>query len=70
MAEIARIIWDFAIPSQFSTDKSHSTPVPVSVTFIIGTLADTITSKAVTCPLPATQKQSCYNFYNNFKAVD
>jgi len=62
MSEIARIIWDLLMPSLLSTDKSHSIPVPLSVTFIIGTLALNINCKPVTCPLPAIHKSLALYF--------
>lgn len=39
MDEMVQIIWDFEIPSLFSTDISHSTPVPRSTHFRMGTFA-------------------------------
>jgi len=47
--ETMSIMWDFAMPSIFPTDKSHSIPVPQSVTFNTGTLADRIGCTFVTC---------------------
>jgi hypothetical protein len=41
MDEISLNIIDLDMPSLFSTEISHSTPVPLSITFSTGTLAVT-----------------------------
>lgn len=62
MPDIAWIIWDLVMPSLLSTDKSHSIPVPLSVTFTIGTLALQIVCKPVTCPSPEIHKSKALYF--------
>ena len=52
MDEIIQIIFDFEIPSLFSTDISHSTPVPQSTHFRMGTFAVVIGRTPETCPIP------------------
>lgn len=59
LSSIAEIMWticDFAIPSLFSTDISHSIPVPRSTTLTICTLAPMIGRTPNTCPFTATKE--------------
>lgn len=51
-------IWDFKIPSLFSTEISHSTPVPASTTLRIGTLAVNIGLTPETCPWPKVKEHA------------
>lgn len=54
--DIRYTIWDFTMPSVFSTDKSHSIPVPQSTSLIIGTLALITVCTPSTGPAPTTQR--------------
>jgi hypothetical protein len=54
--ETKEMIVDLEIPSLFSIEMSHSTPVPQSVTFNTGTLAPTMGVTPLTCPCSSNVK--------------
>lgn len=54
--ETTKMIADLEMPSLFSIEMSHSTPVPQSVAFSTGTLALIMGDTPVTCPCPSNAK--------------
>lgn len=54
--ETREIIADLEMPSLFSIEMSHSTPVPQSVAFSTGTLAPIMGNTPCTCPCPSNAK--------------